>query len=277
MVAPRAHGLPAVQACDGGSDLWHSSFYDKQGQWWVGLHSTKPVGLHHLTLEHEWHLIGFQLWRKPTQRRSAYLMEAYHAYPNPSTAQRGTDLTPQGHYHTAYKPPTTRPGATITETYHRGEILTLSFFDAFKGVKGKGMGVKGKHGKGRAQEALAEEVKGKGVKGVKGCKGKGKGVKSKHIKGKVQVALTNLSEEDLEEEALAEEAPSEEEEDREEEEDLEEDLEEEAPNDKKEEEVEAPMAKSRKLCRDASYASTVSAAGSYSSCFRRASSEDRES
>ncbi len=139
-------------------------------------------------------------------------MESYHAYPNPSTAQQGTDLTPQGHYHTAYKPPTTGPGATITETYHRGEILTLSFFDAFKGVKGvkgKGMGVKGKHGKGKAQEALAEEVKGKGVKGVKGCKGKGKGVKSKHIKGNVQVTLANLSEEDLEEEALAEEAPSE--------------------------------------------------------------------
>ena len=67
--------------CDpdvGGTDLWQSSFYDGDDQWWVGFHTLKPFDEFHLSQEHDWSLIGWQLWH---YNGEGSLQEAYYNHP----------------------------------------------------------------------------------------------------------------------------------------------------------------------------------------------------
>ena len=94
----------------GGVDMWLSSWWNEEIQWWVGWHSLKDFVDFHLTQEDDWFLIGYELW---PYNRDGCLLEAYYADPNPSTTRKlqktdddghyqRADLTPQGHYHLTY-------------------------------------------------------------------------------------------------------------------------------------------------------------------------------
>ena len=117
----------------GGFDFWQSSFYDEDMQWWTGWHSRAPFERFHLTRSSEWTLIGYELWRK----QPSYLVEAYYAYPNPSTSIAGSNLTPQGHHYIAYD-----DEGEVTTSFYSNGILKWRKVESF--IKGKGKG-KGHH------------------------------------------------------------------------------------------------------------------------------------
>ena len=81
----------------GGIDIWIISYYQGNAQWWVGWHSLAPFHGWHLSEDHQWFLIGYELWYTPLTG-IPYLSEAHYNDPNPSTTPWGEDLTPQGHW-----------------------------------------------------------------------------------------------------------------------------------------------------------------------------------
>ena len=95
-----------------------------------------PFHEFHLTQPDEWRLIGFELWRKKSQRHQAYLMESHYAFPNPSMTVPGTDLTPQGHHFSVHS-----KDWKVMASYWSDEPLSWSQEDAFlKGHCPKGKG-----------------------------------------------------------------------------------------------------------------------------------------
>ena len=95
---PGPHRHAAIFPCPkhvGGSDVWTSSYYLNDEQWWVGWHTTSPFR-HWFSGQGAWTLIGYEKWRQNN------LTEAYHAEPNPSETREGKDLTPEGHWRVTY-------------------------------------------------------------------------------------------------------------------------------------------------------------------------------
>ena len=108
MPGPRLD-LMLMLCCEevGGCDLWMSGPWEKEGQWWLGLHFSSPLtGLNALQAlrwpDPRWHLIGYERWKRLSNRSGVRLLEAYYCEPNPSTTKT---LEPtKGHWHKHYYP-----------------------------------------------------------------------------------------------------------------------------------------------------------------------------
>ena len=88
----------------GGCDAWQSNWWEVPNQscsyqWWVGWHSPKAL-TRWAWPGSRWTLIGHERWED--YYGISWKSEAYYAYPNPSTAPRGHDLTPSGHWFVEY-------------------------------------------------------------------------------------------------------------------------------------------------------------------------------
>ena len=95
---PGPHLHVAIFPCPkhvGGSDIWTSSYYLNDEQWWVGWRTTSPFR-RWFSGQGAWTLIGYEKWRQNN------LTEAYYAEPNPSETREGTYLTPEGHWRVTY-------------------------------------------------------------------------------------------------------------------------------------------------------------------------------
>ena len=151
----------------GGTDLWLGSWYSPSAKWWTGWHT--PTAFHHwpgLRRTPKWQLIGYEQWSDdgwPTR-----IIQAYRAFPNPSTVTKGSDLTPQGHWRHAYS----ADGSVTHATYHT-DILTWAVKEEF--IKGQGKGTPEGKGKGTSKGKGKGAPKGQGKGNAKGKRTKGKG------------------------------------------------------------------------------------------------------
>ena len=143
----------------GGCDCWVGGYWDPEAktQWWTGWHLPGPAGLAGLRNwtwpNPKWTLIGYELWA--SYKKGDRLIEAYYAYPNPSTtpSTQQQQVQPSGHWHVAYHP----NGAAKSSWWSDDTLVDEHCY-----LKGSSSPKGGRGGKGR---------KGKG----KGHKGKGKG------------------------------------------------------------------------------------------------------
>ena len=107
-----------------GADVWLSSWYTANHQWWEGWHTTPPFRNWHSGQDGQWFLIGYEKWCRGALGER--MREAYYQEPNPSTSQRGEDLTPVGHWYVRYNARGDR-----TDTSYNGQPLTWQEEDAF--------------------------------------------------------------------------------------------------------------------------------------------------
>ena len=179
----------------GGCDAWLSNWWSEGSeghsyQWWTGWHSPKAIAQWSWPgkKRSSWKLIGHERW--DDLNGFSWKSEARYAFPNASTAPKGHDLTPLGHWAVTYD-----QEGQETDRQWSDDILTEGALylkgGGSKGPKGqnkgKGKGYtkgegKGSHNKGEGK-GEGDFPKGKGRDEEADGKGKNKG-KGSHTKGK---------------------------------------------------------------------------------------------
>ena len=177
---PGPHIDACISQCHadvGGCDVWTSSHYNDNGQWWVGWHSDNSFPNWHLGQAAHWTLIGYERWRQDNHG-PAWKAHACYAEPNPSLSLAGSNLTPVGHWHITYN----QQGEHIEVRYYH-DTLTWNEEEAFLKGSGKDKASPKGSGKGKASP------KGKGKKG----KATGKGRKWARSRARAQLVRRTRS------------------------------------------------------------------------------------
>ena len=119
----------------GGCDVWLSNWWDEDEgyQWWTGWHSPRPLSMWKWP-GGSWTLIGHERW--DYQEGHSWLSHANYAIPNPSTTQRGFDLTPRGHWQLVYN----REGQVLYKKCSLRILKEGNLYLKGSGSKGEGKG-----------------------------------------------------------------------------------------------------------------------------------------